>query len=33
LDISPDGKRIAFSIGAAQRPEIWAMENFLPAAK
>jgi Tol biopolymer transport system component len=31
--ISPDGKRIAFIIGAFQRPEIWAMEHFLPAAK
>jgi Tol biopolymer transport system component len=31
LDIAPDGQRIAFSIGAAQQPEMWAMENFLPA--
>lgn len=30
LDISPDGTRIAFSIGAVAQPEIWAMENFLP---
>jgi dipeptidyl aminopeptidase/acylaminoacyl peptidase len=30
LDIAPDGRRIAFSIGAAQQTEIWAMENFLP---
>jgi Tol biopolymer transport system component len=31
LDISPDGTRIAFSIGAVAQPEIWALENFLPS--
>jgi Tol biopolymer transport system component len=31
LDIAPDGRRIAFSIGAVGRPEIWALENFLPS--
>jgi Tol biopolymer transport system component len=29
LDISPDGKRIVFSIGAANRPEIWTLRGFL----
>ena len=33
LDIAPDGTRIAFSIGAVNQPEIWAMDNFLPRAK
>ena len=33
LNISPDGKRIAFSIGAVNRPEIWALRGFLPAKK
>jgi Tol biopolymer transport system component len=32
LDISRDGRRIAFAIGAI-RPEIWAMENFLPSGR
>ena len=32
LDISPDGRRIAFSIGALGRSEIWAMNNFLPTS-
>jgi Tol biopolymer transport system component len=33
-EISPDGRKIAFIIGAFPQPtEIWAMENFLPAAK
>jgi hypothetical protein len=31
LDISPDGTRIAFSIGAVNRPEIWAIRGFLPS--
>jgi Tol biopolymer transport system component len=31
LDIAPDGTRIAFSIGAVNRPEIWAIKGFLPA--
>jgi len=31
LDIAPDGTRIAFSIGAISRPEIWAIKGFLPA--
>jgi len=31
IDISPDGKRIAFSVGAIVQPEIWAMENFMAA--
>jgi Tol biopolymer transport system component len=31
LDIAPDGTRIAFSIGAVSRPEIWAIKGFLPA--
>jgi Tol biopolymer transport system component len=30
LDIAPDGTRIAFSIGAVNRPEIWAIQKFLP---
>jgi Tol biopolymer transport system component len=30
LDIAPDGTRIAFSIGAVNRPEIWAIKGFLP---
>jgi Tol biopolymer transport system component len=33
LNISPDGKKTAFVIGAFQRPEIWAMDNYLPAGK
>jgi len=32
LDISRDGRRIAFAIGAI-RPEIWAMENCLPSGR
>jgi Tol biopolymer transport system component len=31
LDIAPDGTRIAFSIGAVNRPEIWALQKFLPS--
>ena len=31
LNIAPDGSRIAFSIGNVWKPEIWAIENFLPA--
>ena len=31
LDIAPDGTRIAFSIGAVNRPEIWAIRKFLPS--
>lgn len=30
LNIAPDGTRIAFSIGNIRKPEIWAIENFLP---
>lgn len=30
LDIAPDGKHIAFSIGDVNRPEIWAIQKFLP---
>jgi Tol biopolymer transport system component len=33
LHFSPDGTKISFSNGAFQRPEIWAMDNFLPANK
>jgi hypothetical protein len=33
LHISPDGTKIAFNNGAFQRPEIWALDNFLPAGK
>ncbi len=33
IDISPDGTRVAFSIGAIDQPEVWAIENFLPATK
>ena len=33
LDISPDGRRIAFSLGAVGRQEIWAMDNFLPSGR
>jgi|GEM_PF-6713483 len=31
LDIAPDGTRIAFSIGAVNRPEIWAIRGYIPA--
>ena len=30
LNISPDGTRIAFSIGSLRKQEVWAIENFLP---
>jgi Tol biopolymer transport system component len=30
LDISLDGTRIVFSLGATEQPEIWAVDNFLP---
>jgi Tol biopolymer transport system component len=33
LDIAPDGRRIAFSLGAVGRQEIWAIENFPPAGQ
>jgi hypothetical protein len=33
LHISPDGTKIAFIRGSFQRPEIWALENFLPLTK
>ena len=29
-NISPDGTRIAFSIGDVDKVEIWTLENFLP---
>lgn len=33
INIAPDGKLIALSIGNMRALEIWAIENFLPAAK
>jgi len=33
IAVSPDGRRIAFSLGAVGRQEIWAMENFPPAGR
>ena len=33
LHISPDGTKIAFNNGSFQRPEIWALDNFMPSAK
>ena len=33
IDIAPDGRRVAFSIGAIDKPELWTLENFLPIAK
>ena len=31
LKLSPDGKQVAFATDAANAPEVWAVENFLPA--
>jgi Tol biopolymer transport system component len=31
-EIQPDGSRIAFSATKSAAPEVWALENFLPAA-
>jgi Tol biopolymer transport system component len=33
INISPDGKRIAFVQGVIDRPEIWMLENYLPSTK
>jgi hypothetical protein len=33
LDISPDGRRLAFSVGSMDGREWWALENYLPAAR
>jgi hypothetical protein len=33
IDIAPDGTRVAFSIGSFDKPQLWAIENFLPPAK
>ena len=33
LNISPDGSRIAFSLGAVNRPEIWAIRGLLSKKK
>jgi WD40 repeat protein len=33
LEIAPDGRKIFFVMGALNRPEIWAMENFLPSGR
>lgn len=33
MDISPDGARIAFSLGDLQQPEVWAVENPLTLVK
>jgi Tol biopolymer transport system component len=33
LDISPDGTRIAFSLGAVNRPEIWAIRGLFARKK
>jgi Tol biopolymer transport system component len=30
LDMAPDGKRLVFSVGAVNRPEIWELKGFLP---
>ena len=30
MAMAPDGRQILFNIGPYQRPEIWALENFLP---
>ena len=32
LSLHPDGKRLAFAAGQS-KPEVWVMENFLPANK
>ena len=32
LSLHPDGKRLAFGAGQS-KPEVWMMENFLPATK
>jgi len=32
LSLHPDGKRLAFAAGQS-KPEVWMMENFLPATK
>jgi Tol biopolymer transport system component len=31
--VHPDGKRLAFSTGTNEGPELWVMENFLPDEK
>ena len=33
LHISPDGTKVSFTNGAFQRPEIWALDNFMPLTK
>lgn len=33
INLSPDGTRIAFSIGSLNRPEIWAVENMFSRSK
>jgi len=33
LDIAPDGTRIAFVIRNGNQPELWSLQNFLPARK
>lgn len=33
IDISPDGRRIAFARGRINRQELWTLENYLPSAK
>ncbi len=30
LDVAPDGKHIAFSVGAVNWPEVWELKGFLP---
>jgi len=32
IDISPDGTKIAFSVGDPVHAEVWAIENVLTAA-
>jgi len=31
--VHPDGKKLAFSTGSNEGPELWVMENFLPGGK
>ena len=33
LEIAPDGTKLLVVFGAVNRPEIWAMENFLPSER
>jgi hypothetical protein len=33
LELAPTGRKVFFFMGAINRPEIWAMENFLPSGR